>query len=96
MGQTISTDYVVIGGGSAGMSAFEHLTSHGADAILINGGYTGTTCARVGCMPSKLLIAASEAAQRGELEVVVEVSRLPQQPPHLHTPPPRGGNAHQT
>ena len=30
--------------------------------MLIEGGPYGTTCARVGCMPSKLLIAAAEAA----------------------------------
>ena len=30
--------------------------------VLIEGGPHGTTCARVGCMPSKLLIAAAEAA----------------------------------
>jgi len=29
---------------------------------LIDGGPLGTTCARVGCMPSKLLIAAADAA----------------------------------
>jgi dihydrolipoamide dehydrogenase len=30
--------------------------------VIIEGGAYGTTCARVGCMPSKLLIAAAEAA----------------------------------
>ena len=30
--------------------------------MIIEGGTYGTTCARVGCMPSKLLIAAAEAA----------------------------------
>jgi dihydrolipoamide dehydrogenase len=30
--------------------------------MIIEGGAYGTTCARVGCMPSKLLIAAAEAA----------------------------------
>jgi dihydrolipoamide dehydrogenase len=30
--------------------------------LLIEGGPHGTTCARVGCMPSKLLIAAADAA----------------------------------
>ena len=32
--------------------------------LLIEGGSYGTTCARVGCMPSKLLIAAAEAAHQ--------------------------------
>jgi dihydrolipoamide dehydrogenase len=35
---------------------------HRATVMLIEGGPYGTTCARVGCMPSKLLIAAAEAA----------------------------------
>ncbi|MBV9078604.1 MAG: dihydrolipoyl dehydrogenase, partial [Methylobacteriaceae bacterium] len=34
----------------------------GASTLLIESGPWGTTCARVGCMPSKLLIAAGEAA----------------------------------
>ena len=34
----------------------------GRRAVIIEGGPYGTTCARVGCMPSKLLIAAAEAA----------------------------------
>ena len=34
----------------------------GASVLLIEGGPYGTTCARVGCMPSKLLIAAADAA----------------------------------
>jgi dihydrolipoamide dehydrogenase len=33
---------------------------------MIEGGAYGTTCARVGCMPSKLLIAAAEAAHAVE------------------------------
>ena len=34
---------------------------HTDSVVLIEGGPYGTTCARVGCMPSKLLIAAAEA-----------------------------------
>src|SRR5262249_51789042 len=34
----------------------------GASVVLIEHGPNGTTCARVGCMPSKLLIAAADAA----------------------------------
>ncbi|UUZ52140.1 dihydrolipoyl dehydrogenase [Massilia sp. H-1] len=36
--------------------------AQGKSAVVIESGPYGTTCARVGCMPSKLLIAASEAA----------------------------------
>lgn len=58
----IETDVAVIGAGTAGLAAYRAARSAGARAILIEGGPYGTTCARVGCMPSKLLIAAAEAA----------------------------------
>jgi len=60
--QTLETDVAVIGAGTAGMSAFRAAREHTARVLLIEGGPYGTTCARVGCMPSKLLIAAAEAA----------------------------------
>ncbi|SAL77138.1 dihydrolipoamide dehydrogenase [Caballeronia peredens] len=59
---TIHTDVAIIGAGSAGLSAYRAAKAAGATAILIEGGAHGTTCARVGCMPSKLLIAAADAA----------------------------------
>jgi len=58
----IECEVAVIGAGSAGLSAFRAAKSHGRRCLLIEGGAHGTTCARVGCMPSKLLIAAAEAA----------------------------------
>ena len=58
----ISVDVAVIGAGTAGMAAYRAAKSHGGNVVLIEGGPYGTTCARVGCMPSKLLIAAAEAA----------------------------------
>ena len=58
----IEVDVAVIGAGSAGLAAFRAARSHGLRALLIERGPYGTTCARVGCMPSKLLIAAAEAA----------------------------------
>lgn len=60
--KTLTFDVAVIGAGSAGMSAYRAARAHGKSAVLIEGGPYGTTCARVGCMPSKLLIAAAEAA----------------------------------
>jgi dihydrolipoamide dehydrogenase len=60
--KTIQIDVAVIGAGSAGLSAYRAAKAAGASALLIEGGPHGTTCARVGCMPSKLLIAAAEAA----------------------------------
>jgi dihydrolipoamide dehydrogenase len=58
----IETDVAVIGAGSAGLAAFRAARAHTAQVVLIEQGAYGTTCARVGCMPSKLLIAAAEAA----------------------------------
>ncbi len=58
----IKKEVIVIGSGTAGLSAFRAALLHTEDVIMIEGGPYGTTCARVGCMPSKLLIAAAEAA----------------------------------
>ena len=57
----IQADIAVIGGGTAGMGAYRSALTHTDNAYLIESGAFGTTCARVGCMPSKLLIAAAEA-----------------------------------
>ncbi|MFM0516765.1 MULTISPECIES: dihydrolipoyl dehydrogenase [Caballeronia] len=55
----IKVDVAVIGAGTAGMAALRAARLAGANAVLIEGGEFGTTCARVGCMPSKLLLAAA-------------------------------------
>ena len=60
--KTIKTEVAVIGAGTAGMTAYRAATAGGKKTLLIESGPYGTTCARVGCMPSKLLIAAAEAA----------------------------------
>ncbi|MRN39373.1 dihydrolipoyl dehydrogenase [Neisseria sp. N95_16] len=57
----IQADVVVMGGGTAGMGAFRNARLHTDNVYLIENHVYGTTCARVGCMPSKLLIAAAEA-----------------------------------
>src|SRR5258705_1615673 len=60
--KTVQIDVAIIGAGSAGLPAYRAAKAAGSSAILIEGGPYGTTCARVGCMPSKLLIAAAETA----------------------------------
>src|ERR1035437_9307351 len=60
--KTMQVDVAVIGAGTAGLAAYRAAKAAGANAAIIEGGDYGTTCARVGCMPSKLLIAAAEAA----------------------------------
>ena len=57
-----TVDVAVIGAGSAGLQAYEAARLHTDDVVLIEDGAYGTTCARSGCMPSKLLIAAAEHA----------------------------------
>ncbi len=58
----LNVDVAVIGTGTAGLAAYRAARAHGKRMVLIESGPYGTTCARVGCMPSKLLIAAAEAA----------------------------------
>ena len=55
-------DIAIIGAGTAGLTACNAARKHTDSLLLIEGGSYGTTCARVGCMPSKLLIAAAESA----------------------------------
>ncbi len=59
---TLDVDVAIIGTGTAGMSAYRAALAHTPKVLAIESGPYGTTCARVGCMPSKLLIAAAEAA----------------------------------
>ena len=59
---TQQVDVAIIGSGTAGMGAYRAALKHTNSIALIEGGPYGTTCARVGCMPSKLLIAAAESA----------------------------------
>jgi dihydrolipoamide dehydrogenase len=58
----LSVDVAIIGAGSAGMTAYRAALAHTDSVVVIDPGPYGTTCARVGCMPSKLLIAAADAA----------------------------------
>jgi dihydrolipoamide dehydrogenase len=48
--------YLIIGAGSAGLTALGKIRKETDDFLMINGGHYGTTCARVGCMPSKAMI----------------------------------------
>ncbi len=63
---TCTVDVAIIGSGTAGMGAYREVIKKTDSVALIEGGEYGTTCARVGCMPSKLLIAAAEAAHFGQ------------------------------
>lgn len=54
-------DVIVIGGGTAGLGAYRKAKALGKKALIIESNRFVTTCANVGCMPSKLLIAAAES-----------------------------------
>ncbi len=66
MSTTKRVKVAIIGAGSAGMRAYREVTRYTDSVALIEGGQYGTMCARAGCMPSKLLIAAAEAAHIGQ------------------------------
>lgn len=55
----ISVDVAIIGAGTAGISAFKEASKITKKIILIEQGPLGTTCARIGCMPSKAFIQAA-------------------------------------
>ena len=60
-------DVAVIGAGSAGLYAYAQVRRRTDSCVLIDGGELGTTCARVGCMPSKALIQVAEDFHRRAL-----------------------------
>lgn len=61
-----SCDVAIIGTGSAGLSARREVARETDNYVVIDDGPLGTTCARVGCMPSKVLIQAAEDFGRRE------------------------------
>jgi dihydrolipoamide dehydrogenase len=60
MSATLKVDVVIIGAGTAGLAAFAEVTKAGKSALLVDHGPLGTTCARVGCMPSKAALHAGQ------------------------------------
>lgn len=58
------TRVIIIGSGSAGISALREVRRGIEDFRIINAGDWGTTCAARGCMPSKVMIEAANAFHR--------------------------------
>lgn len=58
----LTCDVAVIGAGTAGIAAERAARQRGKTTLLIDPEFRGTLCATTGCMPSKLLIAAAQAA----------------------------------
>ena len=52
-------DLIIIGAGTAGIAAYKEAIKFTKNILIINNGPWDTTCARVGCMPSKVLIASA-------------------------------------
>jgi dihydrolipoamide dehydrogenase len=61
---TREVDVAILGAGSAGLFVLSQVKRETDNYVLINGGELGTTCARVGCMPSKVLIQVAEDFHR--------------------------------
>lgn len=62
-------DVAIIGAGSAGLTARREVEKKTENYVVIDDGPLGTTCARVGCMPSKALIqVANDFSRRHHLQ----------------------------
>ncbi len=59
-----NVDVVIIGAGSAGLYALSQVIRKGKSYLIVQNGELGTTCSRVGCMPSKALIQVAEDFHR--------------------------------
>ncbi len=57
-------DVAIIGAGTAGLHAMAEVREATDNFVVIDGGPLGTICARVGCMPSKVLIQIAEDFHR--------------------------------
>ncbi len=73
----LTCDVAIVGAGTAGLAAERGARRRGAKTILIDENFSGTTCTNVGCMPSKLLIAAGNAAHAAKLASVFGVEVIP-------------------
>lgn len=64
---TRQVDVAIIGAGSAGLFALSQVRRKTDNYVLIEGGELGTTCARVGCMPSKVMIQVADDFHRRKI-----------------------------
>ncbi len=60
----MKVDTIIVGAGTAGLSALREVRRYTEDFLLINDGHWGTTCAASGCMPSKALIEVANTLHR--------------------------------
>ena len=62
----INCDLCIIGAGSGGLSVAAAAAQMGARVVLVEAGAMGGDCLNTGCVPSKAMIAAAQAAHGGE------------------------------
>jgi dihydrolipoamide dehydrogenase len=62
--ELLTVDVAIIGAGTAGLSARREVAKETDNYRVIDPGPLGTTCARVGCMPSKALVQSANAFHR--------------------------------
>lgn len=58
--KTLQVDVAIVGAGTAGLYALREVKRAKKSFVLIDKGPLGTTCARVGCMPSKVALHGAE------------------------------------
>lgn len=75
--KTRRCDVAVIGAGTAGLAARAAAAHAGAEVVVIEAADASTTCARAGCMPSKLLIAAASVAHSAATASVFGIQTAP-------------------
>jgi pyruvate/2-oxoglutarate dehydrogenase complex dihydrolipoamide dehydrogenase (E3) component len=63
MSQAVRADICVIGAGSGGLTVAAGASQMGAEVVLVERGRMGGDCLNYGCVPSKALIAAANAAE---------------------------------
>jgi len=85
MGEVITPDICVIGGGSGGLSVAAAAAAFGVPVVLVEKGKMGGDCLNYGCVPSKALIAAAKHADAlrhggafgiGAVEPVVDFQKV--------------------
>jgi len=73
-----NVDVAIIGAGHAGLNALKEVKKVTDNWVLVNGGQLGTTCARVGCMPSKGIIELSRKYHRSSHDNQVDTQQIPE------------------
>ena len=73
----LDVDMLVIGAGSAGLSVAAGAAQLGASTVLVERHRMGGDCLNTGCVPSKALLAASQAARRWRSEQALGVTYAP-------------------